>query len=295
MLRSTLVATMLAVGVAASFIATAAGQGIRDGNLVVGNGQALELNSGRVGYFVETLTLGDGSRIVVPPATRTFVLHANRVNVGNGAAILARGRDGSGAHEPERDGPTIVLIFRELERVQGLHVASVGGDGVEGKPGKPGATGAEGHCGLARYDGDLGGKGGNGARGGDAGHGGKVFLVLPQDASGYGISMNTAPGEPGQGGPGGVGGRGGRGKICWKYPIRIEVDAGDQGHPGQPGPDGEAGRLGRFTTFTFDDRQHGAKLEDRLQRIVAILNDGGYTGDAEALRAVLGPHGLYRQ
>ena len=289
-----LAASFTATTLAASFTATAVAQGIRDGNLVVENGQVLQLNPGRVGYFVERVTLGDGSRIIAPAATRAFVLHANQVNVGNDTAILARGRDGAGARENERDGPTIVLIFRSLERVQGLHIASVGGDGVPGKDGERGANGRPGSCSGGLAPGRPGGNGRDGARGGDAGDGGRIFLVLPEGASGYGISMNTAAGEPGRGGAGGPAGQGGRGKVCWNFP-KLKVSAGGKGNPGWAGAEGEPGSLGQFRTFTFNDSRPGASIEDRLRSIVAILRGGGYAGDAEALKAVLGPQGLYRQ
>lgn len=289
-MRPTLSAAILALGVAASLSAPAVAQGVRNGSLVVENGQAVNLESGRVGYFVQTLTLGDGSRIIVPPATRTFVLDANRVNIGNGVAISAKGQDGLSASEPERHGPTIVLIFRTLERVQGLYVTSKGGDGIPGEAGRPGSKGKAADCSLLK-EGGNGGNGGNGGRGGDAGHGGWIFLVLPEDASGYGISLNTAPGEPGRGGDGGAAGRGGRGKTCWKVPS-LKVGSGRDGKPGSPGSDGKPGRLGQFRTLTFNDSKQGAGLEDRLRSIIVILRKGGYAGDAEALKAVLEHQGL---
>ena len=64
------------------------------------------------------------------------------------------------------------------------------------------------------------------------------------------------------------------GHICWRVP-RLTVGYGRNGEPGREGPDREPGHLGRFATFTFNDGEHGAGLEDRLRSIVAILNDGG--------------------
>ena len=103
--------------------------------------------------------------------------------------------------------------------------------------------------------------------------------------------MNVGPGEPGLGGEGGPGGAGGKGKKrcgVWPYWKR---GPGDSGPRGRRGSDGSEGEWGVFYTYAVENFEQET-LGDRLQGIMEILREGGYSGDAEALRAVLDAGGL---
>ena len=63
---------------------------------------------------------------------------------------------------------------------------------------------------------------------------------------------------------------------------------------GTAGAEGKPGRLGQFRAFTYSNSTPGSSLQDRLRGIGTVLREGGYEGDAEALKAVLGPQGLYQ-
>ena len=290
---TSIVAVTLTGGIADAQSIQASGI-IQDKQLAVDAGETLLVPSGRVSLFVENFTMGNESRIVLPGDTRLFVLNANRATVGNRAVIFGKGHDGFAVTDRNRHGPMIVLIIKELTDVRGLHIVSLGGDGLDGPAGRDGKRGPAGSCSGGLAPGEDGESGRNGEDGGDAGDGGRIFLVIPGNATDYGVSMNTAPGEPGKGGPGGAGGLGGRGKTCWKWP-RLVTGAGSSGSPGQDGSLGREGNLGEFRTFTFDDSDPDAAIADRLTDIITILREGGFGGDADALGAVLNAYEKLQQ
>lgn len=244
--------------------------------------------AGRVAMLIDQFNMGEGSSIEFSDTTSLFIVHAKHASIGNRAQILAKGRDGQFPTGAGQSGPTVILILEDVRNVSGLTVSALGGNGANGKDGAKGSKGRQARCLSWPGGGDAGnGKaGGNGTSGGNAGDGGKIFLVLPREASGYGITMVVAPGRPGIGGKGGEGGAGGRGKECCGPFCTWSKGWGSSGADGQPGNPGNPGYPGVFRTYTVDlfDRQ---TVSTQLEDIVSFLNENGFAEDAAALRMVV--------
>lgn len=277
-------ALVFVASVASTFI-DAAEQGIfQDGIYHVKSKTVVRVEKGPVAILVEDFNMGSKSAIELSPATPLFVVHARRATVGNSARIVGKGRNGESRNPNGRPGPTIVVIFEDIHEVRGLTIAALGGDGVDGSKGPDGSDGRPAQCMFA--EGTNGRPGGDGGDGGNSGDGGRIYLILPQHASGYGITMITAPGEVGRKGPPGRGGAGGRGKVCLKFPFKVQRSGGRDGPDGNPGSPGTPGNPGNFMTLTFDPGDKNT-LVDQLDKIDAILREGGREQDAQTLRALL--------
>ena len=262
---------------------------VRDGAFALGVNEHCDFSTGQRAILVDRFEMGDGSLLTFAKAP-LLVIQAKKAVIGNAAAIVGRGQDGDSREPNGTGGPTIVVIFEDVQNVRGLLVSSTGGDGVDGETGKKGEKGRNARCfEYGATDGEPGGQGGNG---GNSGDGGRIYLVLPESASGYGISLLAAPGEVGKGGKGGPGGDGGTGKSnkdCAYITSRASGSPGPTGDPGEPGVSGE---WGVFRTYTFNDAEAGERMVEKLKQIISVLKEGGYGEDAEALRAVLGITGL---
>ncbi|MDE0044915.1 MAG: hypothetical protein OXU19_03505 [bacterium] len=282
------VSALLIVGIATSLTASAAQ--VENGTLKVEAGAVATVAPGKTAILVDSLIMEEASQIELSDETPLFLLWAKHVMAGNGTRIIAQGRAGETPGGDGKDGPTVVLILEDVNNVRGLTVASIGGDGAQGRSGDRGTRGKDASCSSASSGGN-GGKGGNGGRGGNAGSGGRVFLIVPQNSSGYGISMITQPGNAGEGGAAGPGGDGGAGKRnCGIWPY-FHLGSGDRGPSGSKGGSGTEGKWGGFRTYTVENFQEET-LADRLSNIIEVLREGGYPGDADALRAVLDAGGL---
>ena len=277
------VAVLLFIGIATSLTANAQ---VVDGTYRVEAGAVSALPPGQIAILVDQLIMGDESIIRVSDETPVFLLRARHVTAGNSTEIVAKGRNGQDPGDNGRNGPTIILMFENVDNVRGLTVSSIGGDGAKGTRGRRGSRGHDADCNSARSAGN-GGRGDRGGRGGNAGNGGRVFLILPRDSQGYGISMIARPGNPGNGGEGGEGGPGGN----WAECLLWDHGYGDNGARGEAGPRGEEGEWGGFRAYTVANFQEET-LTERLTDIIAVLNEGGYSGDADALKAVLNAGGL---
>ncbi len=258
---------------------------IVDAEYTVRNGQVSQVPVGNSAILVERLIMEDGSGIEISDETSLLVIRAKEARIGNDTTIVGqggRGLDGEASKHGQSgdNGPTIVLIF-DTQQIQGLSVGAFGGDGG---PGEPGRGGREAQCsGRDAGNGTNGDRGGNG---GDGGSGGNIFLVLPRDTHGYGVSLNVNSGTPGAEGAGGPGGAGGRGKNrCGVWPY-WKKGAGNAGSPGPAGEPGNPGTRGIFRTYHVEDFEP-ATIQSQLQDIISLLANGGYAGDADALRAVL--------
>lgn len=285
-----LVVCVLAVGwvLLAAMIAMAQSGVIVDAEYTVTAGSTAQIPAGNYAVLVERFTMGDGSRIEISDDTPLFVIRAKEVVIGNNTMIFGRGRDGENGEAGEDgtrggNGPTIVLLA-EKQNIQGLSIIANGGKGGSGGSGHRGSGGREASCsGSGAGNGGPGGRGGNA---GDGGNGGDIFVILPRDTSGYGISLNVSGGESGEAGRGGPGGAGGRGRRrCgpWPYWSRGEGSPGPTGPAGAPGVGGEQGV---FRTYHLEDFEP-ATIADQLEDIISLLHAGGYAGDAAALQAVL--------
>ena len=268
--------------------ATAQTVAIVDAKYTVPAGTTNLIPAGKSAILVEEFNLADGARIEISEKSPLLIIHAKEANVGNNATIIGRGRDGHDGRTGEpgevgRNGPTIVLIF-EQQDIRGLSVAALGGNGGDGGTGHAGAAGREAKC--SGRDAENGGPGGKGGTGGNSGNGGHIFVVLPKDTGGYGISLNVNSGEPGSAGSGGPGGPGGRGKNrCGPWPY-WKKGAGSHGATGPAGSPGNSGDGGTFRTYHVGDFVPDS-MYSQLEKIISLLADGGYAGDADALRAVL--------
>ena len=271
-------------------IVTAQSGTIRNAEYTVPPGTVQQVPAGNSAILVERFTMGDKSRIDISDETPLLVIRAKKAVIGNDTMIFGRGRNGddgtAGTGEggqAGKKGPTIVLLAEE-QNIQGLSIVAVGGSGGNGGSGSPGFPGQEAKC--SSRDAGNGGPGGPGGDGGDGGGGGNIFVVLPRDTSGYGLSLNVNWGEPGEGGQGGVGGPGGRGKNrCGIWPY-WKKGAGSSGPAGPNGSLGEHSHRGMFRTYHIEDFEPGTII-DQLNDIISLLNNSGYAGDAEALRTVL--------
>lgn len=271
-------------------IATAQSGAIVDAEYTVPPGAINQVPAGNSAILVERFTMGDGSRIEISDDTPLFVIRAKEAVVGNDTTIFGRGRHGedgaggTGEHgSPGANGPTIVLLA-EQQNIQGLNIVALGGAGGSGGSGQGGSAGREASC--SGSGAGNGGPGSSGGNGGNSGNGGNIFIVLPRDTSGYGISLNVNWGEPGEAGRGGPGGAGGAGRNrCGPWPY-WRRGAGSPGPAGPAGASGERGERGMFRTYHIEDFEP-ATIVDQLEDIISLLNDGGYAGDAEALQAVL--------
>lgn len=267
-------------------VANAQGQpGIRDATLTVKRDSNYSVPPGNVWVIVNNLNMEDGSRIELSDETSIFIIWAKNATIGNDTRVVAKGRDGTSPGDHGKNAPTVALIIENINTIKGLTISAIGGSGYDGRRGDKGVNGREASCsGEGAQDGRRGGDGG---RGGNAGRGGNVFLVLPQTASGYGITTNASAGRAGSGGLGGLGGDGGRGKNkcgVWPYWKR---GAGSAGSEGSRGPDGKPGRDGIFRTYTIESFEEET-IADTLTGIVSVLRDEGYGRDAGALSVILG-------
>lgn len=282
------VACVAICGMVASVTSAMAQAAIVDADYTVPQGTTNQVAAGKSAILVDQFNMGDGSRIELSDKTPLLIIHAKRALIGNDTAIIGRGQDGAdgtigGSGEAGRNGPTIVLIF-EHQDIKGLSVAALGGNGGNGGTGHAGAAGREASC--SSRDAENGGPGGKGGNGGNSGNGGNIFVVLPRDTAGYGISLNVNWGEPGNGGVGGPGGPGGRGKNrCGPWPY-WKKGAGSPGGTGPSGKPGDTGHRGMFRTYHLDNFESGA-IYSQLERIISLLDSSGYRGDSDALRVIL--------
>ena len=271
-------------------IATAQSGTIRNAEYTVPPGTVEQVPAGNSAILVERFAMGDESRIEISDETPLLVIRAKKAVIGNDTMIFGRGRNGEDGRartgrigQPGGNGPTIVLLAEE-QNIQGLSIVALGGAGGAGGSGLPGSPGREARC--SSRDAENGEPGDQGGKGGDGGNGGNIFVVLPRDTNGYGISLNVNWGEPGEGGQGGTGGPGGRGRRrCGPWPY-WKKGAGSTGPAGPNGTPGEHGHRGMFRTYHIEDFEP-ATITDQLNDIISLLNNSGYAGDAEALRAVL--------
>lgn len=266
-------------------VAKAQGQTqFRDASLTLESGSSFNPPPGKVWIIVNDLNMEDRSRIELSDESPIFIIWTKNATIGNDVHIVAKGRDGISPGEAGKDAPTVVLIIENINEVRGLTISATGGSGSNGERGGKGRNGREASCsGDGAQD---GGRGGVGGPGGDAGNGGKVFLLVPQAASGYGITINARAGRAGSGGLGGPGGDGGRGKDrcgVWPYWKRGSGNAGPQG---AKGPSGEIGMAGIFRTYTIADFQERT-IANTLTAIASVLNREGYGGDASELSTIL--------
>ena len=261
--------------------ATVAAQVVNNAALNVPPGKVVVLRPGNTTMLVDRFTMGDDSQLVISDDTPLLIIRARAANIGNGATILGRGRDGRAATGPGATGepgaraPSIVLIV-EQPRIQGLTIAALGGAGGKGTTG---ARGRNASCfGRGASPGGPGGDGGDGGPGGD---GGNIFVVLPSGSGSLGIEMNVDAGDAGDQGQGGDGGPGGRGLSCpfWNR------GSDPQGIDGAEGDPGSRGQLGMARWYNIEDFE-SETVSAELREIVSLLMESGYVTGAEALEAV---------
>ena len=177
---------------------------IRLNTLTVGPNEVFELQNTDV-MVVDTLILGDSSRIILNTLKKDNFIHVKKLIVGRGSAIVGKGEPG-------------------IRGTVGLSIVTAGGpckDGTMGQPGTPGTAGTNG-VNLFLYVDELlikgnlvidlaGGDGGDGGKGGNGGDG-NTGTRLCQGGNG---------GDGGAGAAGGRGGHGGNLTITSKYGANL--------------------------------------------------------------------------
>ena len=261
-------------------------------------------------WYLDTLVMGDGATLQIAPETKVFLLRAHEAEIGVGARIVGAGLVGS-AGAPGFDqhggetlrggdghpagiggvGPTIVLIIQDRAEIGTLTASAIGGKGGTGGLGGVGSPSHRGRCGGrgAIDSGDAG----NGGKGGSGGRGGTVLLLLPESAReqpGRARTINAiAEGGPGGDGGGGRSARPGAGPHDCVFGGRGGSASGRSGSPGPagdgPGPSGTTEI--RFVDFAALEPDPVVTIDERLQRLMEMLRDNGYEGNADALEAVL--------
>lgn len=192
---------------------------------------------------IETLRMGQGSRLGIAPSEQPLRLEVVQGDVGAGSHITASGLAGS-MQKAASAGRDLSL------RLENVQVADMTLD-------VRGGIGAPGYQGLAGADGDTAGclwgeasKGWDGQAGGDGqsgGAGGRVRLEVPQAFPVEALRVRLEGGAGGAAGEGGEGGRGGEGKVCLVY----KAEAARDGRPGQPGRAGAPGNNGSLDVVRF--------------------------------------------
>ena len=248
-------------------------------------------------WYVDTLVMGDGAALQIAPETKAFLLRVHEAEIGVDARIVGAGLVGSpgqagfgqtgGHNQPGGDGqpggiggngPTIAFIIQDRASIGGLTVSATGG---KGGLGGRGGIGSPSHKKVIFRSAVKSGDSGNGGRGGAGGRGGTVLLMLPESArepEGRDRTINAiAVGGPGGDGAGALPGRPGG-----EAPGGRAGAAGAAGEPGAPGM-----TQIRFVDFAALEPDPVVTIDERLQRLMKMLRDNGYEGNADALEAVL--------
>ena len=241
-------------------------------HLVVRKNQQYAVDSADVKF--RSVTLHENSTLEVPSVFAEFILRTMRLEIKEGARIVARGdvgKDGNDGKkgmngsicavgaDGERGGPggrgtngTLIEIFAiDVFLLNSLIVDTSGGSGGDGGQGGNGGTGGE----ASRSQGCRGGTGGTGGDGGSAGDGGNSGALSIRYVRAYSSGQEqirsprvralvrhiATPGTAGLRGAAGNGGFGGPGRA------RNSLPRGDNGTDGSMGKSGSPGTRGSTT------------------------------------------------
>ena len=261
-------------------------------------------------WYLDTLVMGDGATLRLAPETKAFFLRTHDAEIGQGARVVGAGSvgregregDNQGGGERRRggdgreggaggDGPTIVIAIQDKARIGSLTVAATGGKGGIGGRGGVGSPSHKAVCiGRGAIDSGDAGAGGRGGRGG---RGGTVLFLLPESAREQTRGDRTINAIA-EGGPGGDGGgrRRARPGADRNECFPRDRSGSARGARGRRGPEGDGpGPSGvteiRFINFDAVEPDPVVTIDERLKRLMEMLRDNGYEGNADALAAVL--------
>ena len=301
------------VGMMLALVAEAAAQStttVAQEVRVAGGETMLLPASQHLSWYLEKLVMGDGATLQLAPETKVFFLRVHDAEIGDGARIVGVGSVGRTGEEGENqsggermrggnggsggtggDGPTIALVIQDRARLGTLTVTATGG---KGGTGGIGGVGSPSHRGICAGRGAIdSGDAGDGGPGGPGGRGGTVLVLLPESAreqTGRDRTINAIA-EGGRGGDGGGrrGARPGAAPHDCLIGGRGGSNAGARGGPGAPGDGpGPSGMTEiRFVDFGALEPDPVVTIDERLQRLMEMLRDNGYAGNADALAAVL--------
>ncbi len=270
-----------------------------DKNKLVVTGQtACSIQADSQTLVLDTLIMGDASRLVVlstpgtdandaAGATTLWRMNVRTATIGNDVAILARGstghtgRDGARGRDlsncmnggeghkgkPGERGTSGLNVELKMgfSALGSLTIDTSGGNGGSGGVGGRGGQGSRGvrdHV-TTKCNGHAGGKGGRGGKGGDGGNGGHISLSLmmsQQDKVVPLLSRLKLLASPGEPGAGGKGGVGGPGggRDCNFWGCTKSGDAGEGGGAGSHGGKGQGGKLRAKVDQRFTQQTSGA-------------------------------------
>jgi len=210
---------------------------------------------------IDTLILGDSSRLVLNPQAKTNIINVALAIIGKGCVIYGkgekgesgkRGRDGATQRAPcsngsdgsesstgviGKDGLNLFFYFSKVKISGSLQIDLTGADGGNGGVG---GDGGDGGSGTSVCKGGNGGNGGRGGNGGAAGAGGSLFINCKKCPDIHSLKdqliIKNYGGFGGLGGNGGSGGQAGFGRL-----------GGKNGKRGMPGMQGAPGKKGAVT------------------------------------------------